>query len=168
MGHNGNGDIIVATTAPASENVCVPDYAVFYDAPTQPPIEFVKPLGTGTDLWPPEFEEYTWTLGCAVLDDIATWFKNNRDVFASVSHTFTHEVLTNATYHDASREVYFNIAWLKQIGLYDSPRFSPLGMIPPGITGLRNGDAIRAWLDNGIGYVVGDNTRPVLRNPVCD
>ncbi|KAM7186129.1 non-anchored cell wall protein-1 [Naviculisporaceae sp. PSN 640] len=165
IGHNGNGDMIAATAEPTSEDICAPDYPIFVDAPSPPPVEFQKPLGTGTDLWPPEFEQYTWTLGCAALDDIATWFMNNRDVFASVSHTFTHQVLTNATYHDASREVYFNIAWLKQIGLYDSPRFSPLGLIPPGITGLRNGDVIRAWLDNGMGYVVGDNTRPVLRNP---
>lgn len=167
IGHNGNGDIDAATLKPGSDAVCVPDYAVFYDISPLPPLEFQKPLGTGTDLWPAEFEEYPWTLGCAALDDIATWFMNNRDVFASVSHTFTHEVLNNATYHDASREVYFNIAWLQQIGLYDSPRFSPFGLIPPGITGLRNGDAIRAWLDNGIAYVVGDNTRPVLRNTVC-
>jgi hypothetical protein len=37
--------------------------------------------------------------------------------------------------------------------------------IPPAITGLHNGDALRGFLDNGILCGVGDNTRPVLRNP---
>lgn len=166
IGHNGNGDIDAATVMPSSESVCVPDYPVFFDTPPLPPLEFQKPLGTGTDLWPTEFTEYPWSLECAELDDIATWFMNNPDVFAAVSHTFTHEVLNNATYHDASREISFNIAWLQQIGLWGGARFSPTGLIPPGITGLRNGDAIQAWMDNGIRYVVGDNTRPVLRNPV--
>ena len=31
-------------------------------------------------------------------------------------------------------------------------------------TGLHNGDAIRAWMTNGITSAVGDNSRPVLRN----
>ena len=44
-------------------------------------------------------------------------------------------------------------------------RWSPKGIIPPAITGLHNADAIKAWMDNGIVHVVGDNTRPPLRNP---
>ncbi|KAK0616350.1 hypothetical protein B0T14DRAFT_434676 [Immersiella caudata] len=165
IGHNGNGDIEEATEAPSSTGVCNPNYGVEYDSPPDTPLEFQKPLGTGTDLWPAEFTNYTWSLTCAKLDNVATWFSNNVNTFASVSHTFTHEELNNATYHDASREIHFNIDWLKQIGLWDSPRFSPAGLIPPAITGLHNGDAIRAWIDNGIRIVVGDNTRPVLRNP---
>ncbi|KAK3682052.1 hypothetical protein B0T22DRAFT_432386 [Podospora appendiculata] len=164
VGHNGNGDIEAATNL-ASSASCVPDYAVEYDSPPDTPLEFQKPLGTGTDLWPPEFSTYGWSLTCAKLDAIATWFYNNPNAFAAVSHTFTHEELNNATYHDASREIAFNTAWLKQIGLWTSARFSSIGLIPPGITGLHNGDAIRAWMDNGIRYVVGDNTRPILRNP---
>ncbi|KAK4448006.1 hypothetical protein QBC34DRAFT_381838 [Podospora aff. communis PSN243] len=165
IGHNGNGDIEEATETSSSAGVCNPNYGVEYDSPPDTPLEFQKPLGTGTDLWPAEFTNYTWSLTCAKLDSIATWFSNNVDTFASVSHTFTHEELNNATYYDASREIHFNIDWLKQIGLWDSPRFSPAGLIPPAITGLHNGDAIRAWMDNGIRIVVGDNTRPVLRNP---
>lgn len=44
--------------------------------------------------------------------------------------------------------------------------FSSKGLIPPAITGLHNGDAIKAWHDGGIINVVGDNTRPVLMNQV--
>ena len=166
IGHNGNGDIDVATDTSQGQTACTPPYAVDYDSPPDTPLEFQKPLGTGTDLWPPEFNNYTWSLTCAKLDSIATWFYNNPSTFAALSHTFTHEELNNATYHDASREIYFNIAWLKQIGLWTSNKFSTTGLIPPAITGLHNGDAIKAWMDNGIKYVVGDNTRPVLRHPV--
>ncbi|KAK3349655.1 hypothetical protein B0T25DRAFT_247462 [Lasiosphaeria hispida] len=164
IGHNGNGDIEEATSLASSAAVCNPNYAVEYDPPPDTPLEFQKPLGTGTDLWPPEFTNYTWSPECAKLDGVATWFSNNPSTFSAVSHTFTHEELNNATYYDAAREVDFNTAWLKQIGLWDGSRFSPSGLIPPAITGLHNGDAIRAWLDNGIRFVVGDNTRPVLRN----
>jgi hypothetical protein len=51
------------------------------------------------------------------------------------------------------------------VGIADATRFSE-GLIPPAITGLHNGDALRAWLTAGVKYVVGDNTRPVLMNQV--
>lgn len=90
----------------------------------------------------------------------------NRDAFAHVSHTFTHEALDNATYHDATREISFNVAWMKQVGISSATMFSPKGLIPPAITGMHNGDVIQAWSDNGLTAVVGDNTRPVLMNQV--
>ncbi|KAK7747390.1 hypothetical protein SLS53_001644 [Cytospora paraplurivora] len=164
IGHNGNGDIDNATDQTAGQTVCSPAYAVDYTSPPDTALEFQKPLGTGTDLWAAEFVNYTWSLACAELDPVASWFNQNPNIFAAVSHTFSHEELNNATYHDADREIYFNIAWLKQIGLWYGDKFSPNGIIPPAITGLHNGDAIRAWTDNGIKFVVGDNTRPVLRN----
>jgi hypothetical protein len=166
IGHNGNGDIEYSTNLNGI-NGCNPDFAVEYDSPPDTPLEFQKPLGTGTNLWDPQWVTYGWTSTCALKDPIATWFStaSNRDTFAHVSHTFTHEELNNATYHDASLEIQFNIAWLKQIGIWNGNKFSSTGLIPPAITGLHNGDAIKAWMDNGIKYVVGDNTRPVLRNP---
>lgn len=62
------------------------------------------------------------------------------------------------------KEITFNQAWLAQVGLTAAKRWSPQGLIPPAITGLFNGDAIKAFMDNGIINVVGDNTRPLLRN----
>ncbi|KAH7006828.1 hypothetical protein EDB80DRAFT_880350 [Ilyonectria destructans] len=50
------------------------------------------------------------------------------------------------------------------MGIDKANRFSPHGLVPPAITGMHNGDAIQAWMDNGTIHVVGDNTRPVLRN----
>lgn len=129
----------------------------------------MKPLGTGTNLWPATPATYPFTVTCTNLDALKVWWSetSNLNAFAHVSHTFTHEDQNNATYFDVSREISWNQAWLAQVGIADADRFSPKGIIPPAITGLHNGDALRAWLDNGIVNVVGDNTRPVLMNSVC-
>jgi hypothetical protein len=167
MAHNGNGDIIASVAEPQGDDFCIPDYAVDYPYPPDTPLEWVKPPGSGVDQWPEEFEQYNWTKSCAELDDFAAWWldQDNLNAFAHVSHTFTHLELNNATYHDASREIHFNQAWMEQMGIGKASRFSPKGLIPPAITGLHNADVIRAWMDNGLLYVVGDNTRPVLKNP---
>ena len=165
IGHNGNGDIEAATDGNAP---CNPDTGIEYPDQIDTALEFQKPLGTGTDIWPPTPKNYTWSSQCAAADTLASWFENptNRDNFAHISHTFTHEALNNATYADTWKEIQFNIKWLAQVGLSNAKRFSSKGLIPPAITGLHNGDAIRAWMDQGIVNVVGDNTRPVLLNTV--
>lgn len=166
LGHNGNGDFIAAVEKPLARYLCNPTEAVDYESPPDTPLEFVKPLGTGTDLWPATYKTYQWKQTCAMLDSFATWFlsASKLNAFAHVSHTFTHEELNNATYYDAAREIQFNQAWMAQMKIDKATRFSPKGLIPPAITGLHNGDVIKAWLDNGIKFVVGDNTRPVLRS----
>lgn len=78
----------------------------------------------------------------------------------------THEALNNATYADGSKEISFNKVWLQHSGLSSAKHFSPNGLIPPAITGMHNADVIKAWMDNGIKYVVGDNTRPPLFDTV--
>jgi hypothetical protein len=165
LGHNGNGDIISATANEST--VCDPDNAIYYDYPPDAPQEFQKPLGTGVDNWPVTPASYTWTLACAKRDALANWFMTpaNRDAFAHVSHTFTHLPQNNLTYSDANKEIVFNQAWLRQVGIADGSRFSPKGLIPPAITGLHNGDALRAWMTNGISHAVGDNSRPLLLSP---
>jgi hypothetical protein len=168
IGHNGNGDIEWAVNNETVTGVshCNPDSEIQYDAPADPPLEFQKPLGTGTDLWPTTPSNYTWSYECAAEDTLMDWFMvaENRDAFWHISHTFTHENLNNSTYSDTVKEIQFNQAWLNQNGLA-AGKFSPNGLIPPAITGLHNGDAIKAWLDNGIKYVVGDSSRPLLMNP---
>ncbi|WOO86359.1 uncharacterized protein LOC62_08G009838 [Vanrija pseudolonga] len=161
LGHNGNGDIDVVTNPTSGAGVCFPDYPVYTNDVADTALEWVKPLGTGVDAWPVEFQT------CALLDPLTTWYQtsSNRDAFAHVSHTFTHLELNNATYHDAAREIQFNEAWLTQTGIASGAHFSPHGLIPPAIIGLHNGDVIQAWLNNGVTHVVGDNTRPILRNP---
>lgn len=171
LGHNGNGNIEAAVDKdynndPAS---CNPQEGVEYAAQTDGPPEYMKPIGTGKDLWASKFKNYQWSLKCSNLDPLFAYFadKTNMHSFFHVSHTFTHEDETNATYADVVKEISWNQAWFKQIGLSDaenSAYFSPNGLIPPGITGLHNGDAIRAWLENSITYTVGDNSRSILMN----
>ena len=81
------------------------------------------------------------------------------------SHS-THENENNATYSDIYKEITWNQEWLKQVGIDKATGFSPNGLVPPMITGLHNGDALRAWRDNGIKYAVGDNTRSAIVNQV--
>jgi hypothetical protein len=166
IGHNGNGDIEAATDTTDGERLCNPKNGIEYPDQIDGPPDYTKPPGTGNDIWPTTPTKYQWSLDCAEIDELQNWFEDedNRDAFAHISHTFTHEDLTNATYADTSREITFNQAWLKQVGLYNAKRFSPNGIIPPAITGLHNADALKAWLDNGIVNVVGDNTRPLLLN----
>jgi hypothetical protein len=165
IGHNGNGDIEAAIER---NGPCNPDTAIEYPEQVDTPLEFQKPLGTGTDIWPTTPTNYTWSLQCATRDNLASWFQNptNRDNFGHLSHTFTHEALNNATYSDTWKEIQFNVKWMAQLGLSAGSRYSAKGLIPPAITGLHNGDAIKAWMDQGIVNVVGDNTRPVLKNTV--
>ena len=168
IGHNGNGNIEWALPKDNS-GLCVPPNMIEYEFPPDTPLEFQKPLGTGTDLWPTTPATYVWSKRCIQLDDLASWFMvaRNRDQFAHVSHTFSHIGLNNATYGDTNKEISFNQAWLIQTAISASSRFSPKGLIPPAITGLHNGDAIKAFIDNGLAYVVGDNSRRPLSNTVC-
>jgi hypothetical protein len=166
IGHNGNGDIEAATDTTSGARSCNPTTGIEYPDQIDGNPEYMKPAGSGTDIWPATPTSYTWSLECAEGDDLENWFaeEDNLNAFAHLSHTFTHADLTNATYADSAKEISFNQAWLKQTGISNAQRFSPKGIIPPAITGLHNADALRAWLDNGIVNVVGDNTRPPLLN----
>ncbi|QKX57460.1 uncharacterized protein TRUGW13939_04573 [Talaromyces rugulosus] len=163
VGHNGNGNI--EYSANVNDRTCNGSAIEYGDVPDTP-LEFQKPLGTGTNLWPSTPTTYDWSLACTNLDPLKIWWAtpDNRDSFASLSHTFTHEEQNNATYSDINKEISFNQAWLKQVTISDSSKFTSNGIIPPAITGLHNGDALQAWVDNGITNCVGDNTRPVLVN----
>ncbi|TVY49354.1 hypothetical protein LOCC1_G001017 [Lachnellula occidentalis] len=164
VGHNGNGNIEGASGV-ATSNQCGSG-PIEYAEQIDTPLEFQKPLGTGTNIWPADSLLYPYTTVCTNLDALKVWWVTtaNLNAFAHVSHTFTHEDENNASYYDVTREISWNTAWLAQVGIAAASKFSPKGIIPPAITGLHNGDALRAWKDNGIVNVVGDNTRPVLMN----
>ncbi|KKY22648.1 putative extracellular serine-rich [Phaeomoniella chlamydospora] len=129
-------------------------------------LEYKKPLGTGTSSWP-KHPTFDWTAECVFLDPLARFFVNetNRDSFGLVSHTFTHLNLDLATYHDVLREISYNLLFAELMNFTNAMKFSGSGLIPPAITGMHNGDALRAFSDNGLWNAIGDNTRPVLRNP---
>lgn len=169
IGHNGNGNIEQAQTAANGGTICAPG-SIEYDTILDTPLEYQKPLGSGTNMWPATPTAYGYTAQCNNLDPLKTWFSTaaNRDQFAHLSHTYTHMELNNATYSDAVKEIKFNQAWLSAVGLADAKYFSANGLIPPAITGLHNGDVLKAWRDSGLTNCVGDNTRPLLRNPNND
>ncbi|KAH6682458.1 hypothetical protein B0J14DRAFT_573628 [Halenospora varia] len=162
IAHNGNGNLIQAW--PNSNCTTRP---IAYPLQSEPSLEFAKPPSLGTNLWPPSPLAYPYTPNCLLTDPLQAWFTNssNRNSLLHVSHTFTHENFNNATYFDVNQEIKWNKAWIKDIGLDgNGERFSDAALVPPAITGLHNGDALRAWADNGVRNVVGDNTREVLRN----
>lgn len=169
IGYNGNGNIEEAIEHPDGWDICDPG-PIEYDTIIPTELEFKKPLGTGKDFWPTTPTNYSYSDECLNLDPLRVWFADpgHQASFAHMSHTFTHMELNNATYADALKEISFNIAWLKQVSLDSATHFSSGGLIPPAITGMHNGDAIRAWTDNGLTSCVGDNTREPLINQQND
>ncbi|KAJ5965945.1 hypothetical protein N7481_012659 [Penicillium waksmanii] len=165
VGHNGNGNIENSSSTDSGASKCN-NGAIEYDSPPDTALEFQKPLGSGTNLWPATPTAYDWTTTCNKLDPLLNWWTTtaNLNSFGSISHTFTHEEQNNATYFDVNNEISFNQAWLKAVGIDQSTHYTANGIIPPAITGLHNGDALQAWWDNGITNCVGDNTRPALLN----
>ena len=165
IGYNGNGAIISASNQPGGWEVCNNGPIYISDCQCNVPVEFKKTLGAGVDVWPTTPAKYDWTPECNRYDDLQVWFSNsaNRDKFFHLSHTFSHLAQNNATYNDILKEIQFNQAWLSQTGIA-AGKFSADSLIPPAITGLHNGDALRAWHDAGLTNCVGDNTRPSLLN----
>jgi hypothetical protein len=94
--------------------------------------------------------------------------KSLRDNFFWESHTYTHPDMDNYTYAQALAE------WTNNnptaLDLFDgdltNPHFCQLSVITPSISGLFNGNALKALWDFGIRYIVGDNSRPELVPPV--
>jgi hypothetical protein len=167
IGHNGNGNIEQSDNKDSTGQICKPG-PIEYGNQIDTPLEWVKPIGTGTNLWPASPSIYpNYTATCLNNDALKIWWAtpSNLNAFSHVSHTFTHEDQNNATYADVYKEITWNQAWLAASGIASATKFSPKGLIPPAITGLHNGDALRAWSENGITHAVGDNTRPALLNP---
>jgi hypothetical protein len=163
LGFNGNGNLDQAVTI--DPNNCN-DSISFNDPPAPPSFaEFEKPLGSGISSWPAN-AQYIWQKACTLKDPLAAYVQNvaNRDEFAWITHTFTHEDLDNVTFYDANNELGFNVKHANILGLDQAKRWSSKSMIPPAITGLHNGDALSAIVNNGIMNAVGDNTRPALVN----
>jgi hypothetical protein len=89
IGHNGNGDIEAAANTVEGETTCSPDTGIEYADQQDGSPEYMKPPGTGTNIWPATPTQYSWSLECAELDNLQNWFavESNRDAFAHISHT---------------------------------------------------------------------------------
>jgi len=166
VGHNGNGNIEQTDDQDDTGEVCPPG-PIEYPDQIDTPLEFSKPAGSGTSLWPSGMGAYAnYSENCLEGDDLQEWWAkaSNLNAFAHVSHTFTHEDQNNATYSDVVKEISWNKGWLAATGISKATKFSGQGLIPPAITGLHNPDALKAWSEAGITNAMGDNTRPVLLN----
>ncbi|EPS44709.1 hypothetical protein H072_1293 [Dactylellina haptotyla CBS 200.50] len=164
FGFNGNGNFIYTQTIGVGKTCSPP--VTFVRAEEVTPLEYQKILGTGTDMWPPN-STFDWTLACMKKDPLVAQFmdKTVRDAFGLMSHTFTHLGENPITYDDAFREITFNQNFAKLATFDKAAKWSGKGLIPPAITGLHNGDAIRAWSAAGLTSCVGDNTRAPLQSP---
>jgi len=95
LGHNGNGNIEASVELDDAEffgsGVCSPNTGVEYVQIEGTPLslEYAKPMGTGEDIWPSSPKNYTWSLDCALQDDLLAWISDpsNLDAFGHVSHT---------------------------------------------------------------------------------
>ena len=167
IGINGNGNMdYVGTLDSVAANACPSSVDVNDPISPSQNLEWLKPLGSGVNSVPDPVS-YVWSLNCLLLDPLATFFHNptNRDFFGWISHTFTHEDLENATYYDTNFQMSFNYHHAQLLGLTQSTRgWANKTFIPPAITGLHNGDALQAFMNNGIIGGVGDSTRPALVN----
>jgi hypothetical protein len=168
-GFNGNGnmDTVSNINTNAAQTCANTEPPLDVDDPIGPNvnIEFVKPVGTGANKIP-QGTVYNVTLPCVLMDPLGQYFQNpaNLNGFAWTSHTFTHEDLENSTYYDTNIQMGFNIDHAAVTGINKATRWSSKSFIPPGISGMHNGDALKAFMDNGVLGSVGDSTRPVLVN----
>ncbi|KAJ3029935.1 UNVERIFIED_CONTAM: hypothetical protein HDU68_010621 [Siphonaria sp. JEL0065] len=173
MAYNGNGVMEYLSNLPTD-----PNYFVDIDPDmTDTGLDWQKPLGTGQTLWTPALLAgltTTWTKTVLAQDPIYNFFSAPGNLtsvsskFLWCSHTFTHEILNNNTYGDTSNEVNFNfhLASKSLWGLDGQPFWSNKTMVTPGISGLFNGDALKALWDFGITGAVGDSSREKTLNPI--
>lgn len=156
IGHNGNGNIEESADLDKTGKLCDPG-SIEYSDQIDTPLEFQKPIGSGTSIWPTTASTYPkYSAACLQKDPLLVWWQNpaNLNAFSHISHTFTHEDQDNATYSDVFKEMSWNQAWLAASGIAAATRFSATGLIPPAITGLHNGDALQAWSDCGITHAL--------------
>jgi hypothetical protein len=91
IAHNGNGNVKQATTADNgsgnSRTKCRPQQSISFVEDTDIPEEFVKPLGTGTSLWPVTPARFTWSDSCCSLDPLEQFWstRSNLNAFNHVS-----------------------------------------------------------------------------------
>eukprot|EP01111_Echinosteliopsis_oligospora_P008511 TRINITY_DN2423_c2_g1_i3.p1 TRINITY_DN2423_c2_g1~~TRINITY_DN2423_c2_g1_i3.p1 ORF type:complete len:898 (+),score=232.22 TRINITY_DN2423_c2_g1_i3:167-2860(+) len=98
------------------------------------------------------------------VDPLFLKAKTLLDEFVWESHTYTHPELDNLTYAETHLEMSSNLdTTLALFGSYNHPRYSNQSMVTPSISGIFNGEALRALWDVGIHFLVGDNSRPELR-----
>ncbi|KAJ3004809.1 UNVERIFIED_CONTAM: hypothetical protein HDU68_004887 [Siphonaria sp. JEL0065] len=140
---------------------------------TDSDLDWKKPLGTGQTLWPDLAKiNSSWAASILATDPLYNLFSapdtltSITSKFFWVSHTFTHEIFNNNSYSDVINEVTFNLnlADGKYWNLASQSVWSSKSIVTPGISGIFNGDALKALSDSGIKGCVGDSSRPKTLN----
>ena len=130
--------------------------------------DFPKPLGTGADRLPATLPA-SWPASQLTKDKLAAAVRANTggvaDAFFWSHHTFTHMNLDNATSYDAAHQLSLNAAMAGALLLDTRASYSRRCLVTPQISGLANGDALRAFSEQGVACATGDNTWRHLRNP---
>ncbi|OUM59546.1 hypothetical protein PIROE2DRAFT_14879, partial [Piromyces sp. E2] len=134
---------------------------------TDPPVvpyNHTKPLGeVVTHRWPEQFDDDWDDTILQNEDPLYKYFKdpNHQDDFYWLTHTFTHLKLDMASYHDSFMEMKENIKMSDEpyLGMYNRPCYSKHSIVTPEISGLHNGDNLKAFTENQVYYAVGDTSR---------
>jgi hypothetical protein len=82
--------------------------------------------------------------------------------FAWINHTWDHREMTAMSYADAYQEFSQNDQFARGAGL---SRYSTENLVTPGVTGLDNGEVMRAAFDVGIRQLVSDTSVAGQANP---
>lgn len=92
------------------------------------------------------------------VDPLTMFLKRVAHKFNWVSHTYNHYELDHLNYAQVSQEITKNNHAAKLFLESDMHLYSTKGLVTPRISGLFNPEALRAFSDHGLNYVVGDNT----------
>ncbi|KAJ3381227.1 hypothetical protein HDU84_005270 [Entophlyctis sp. JEL0112] len=165
LAFNGNGILRVISNSTYSY------FLNFTPSLTDTPLNWVKPLGTGMTLWPNiSTLDLNWTKSLG-LDPLYQYLspenaQTTTSKFLWISHTFTHEILNNNSYSDTLTEMNMNFRMASSnfLDLVGKQYWSNNTLVTPGISGLFNGDALRALYDFGVKGAVGDSSRPPTLN----
>ncbi|KAJ3126131.1 hypothetical protein HK098_007842 [Nowakowskiella sp. JEL0407] len=114
--------------------------------------DFVKPLGGGDNRWPNP-----------VPSDADIGITNESIASSNPLFNYFNGLDRRQKQCECDLEFSMNIKATKSLlKFFNESYFSPNSIVTPQISGLRNGDAIKAIVDNGINYAVGDDSRPEL------
>ncbi|OUM59544.1 hypothetical protein PIROE2DRAFT_14877 [Piromyces sp. E2] len=132
--------------------------------PQEMPYNYTKPLGeVVTHRWPQQFDSDWDDQILQNEDPLYKYFKdpNHQDDFYWLTHTFSHMKLDVASYYDSFQEIKVNIKMSDEpyLGMYNRPCFSKHSIVTPEISGLHNGDNLKAFTENQVYYAVGDTSR---------
>lgn len=115
----------------------------------QPDPLFAKAISLQNSFY---FVTHTWDHPCTF--DSATYLHFNSTLFTTFLLFWWNRY--TEVFDELHNNAIFTPSFL--VGGLDSPVFTKNAMVNPCITGLFNGEALRAMADSGIQYVVGDNS----------